>query len=497
MIKNLTVLGGGTSGLIAALILKSRFSNLEVTVIKSSEIGIIGVGEGSTEHWTSFMRICGISVNELIKETDATFKTGIKFINWNGDNDYYFHSLHSAFGHEAPTGFPFIYSHMIAEGYDHHEIIPKNIHDNTHTESFETSVNQFHFNTQKLNQYLLKLCNLKSVKIIDTVIEDIVLDETGAVSYLLDNHQQKYSADFFIDCSGFKRVISSKLGAKWIDCKKYLPMNSAIAFPTPRTENIPSNTASTAMSAGWMWRIPTQERYGNGYVYNDEFITEDQAVAEAQSVFDHPIDIAKKIKFSAGYVDKFWIANCVALGLSGSFVEPLEASSIGTSIQQSISLANHLVLWEAGDDITAKQYNIEFENVCKNIIDFVQLHYFTKRTDSEFWRSCQELTMTDFNKDTLEIFKNTLPSHVFFTKPYLMFKDQNWLLVMHGLGMLDRDKIRAILSFQNQDIDFAAKDAIKVYKEWEDKQSYVSHREALKIIMNRSSMTKITYNHDA
>jgi tryptophan halogenase len=496
MIKSLIVLGGGTSGLISALILKSRYNSLDIKVIKSSEIGIIGVGEGSTEHWTTFMKICGISVNELIKETDATFKTGIKFVNWNGDNDYYFHSLHSSFGHEAPTGFPFIYTKMIADGLDHHSLIPKNIHTSTHTEHYETSVNQFHFNTFKLNEYLLKMCSLKSIDIIDAKIEDIIVDETGHVSQLIDEHGQKYFADFFIDCSGFKRVISSKLGAKWIDCRRYLPMNAAIAFPTERLEDIPSNTASTAMSAGWMWRIPTQGRFGNGYVYNDDFLTETEAIDEAQSVFEKPIEIAKKIKFSAGYVDKFWIKNCVALGLAGSFVEPLEASSIGTSIQQSISLANHLIFWEHGDTATADQYNIEFENVCKNIIDFVQLHYFTKRQDSDFWKSCAELTKTDFNLETLEIFKKTMPNHVFFTKPFLMFRDQNWLMVMHGLKMFDQNKIKSFFDFQNEDIKFAANDAIENFKKWEKDQQFVSHRQALEIIMNRSHVQKIEFGNE-
>lgn len=492
--KKLIILGGGTSGLISALILKTRFNKIDVQVIKSSDIGIIGVGEGSTEHWTSFMKICGISVNELVKETDATFKSGIKFTNWNGDNDYYFHSLHSAYSHPSPTGFPFPYTQMISKGLSHHDLVPKNIHDSVHTENFETAVNQFHFNTLKLNTYLLKLCAERLINIIDTTISDVVVDESGHVSHLIDHEQQQHFADFFIDCSGFKRVISSKLGAKWIDCRKYLPMNSAIAFPTERLDTIPSNTESTAMSSGWMWRIPTQGRFGNGYVYNDDFITDDQAIDEAQSVFDKPIEIGKKIKFSAGYVDKFWIKNCVAIGLSGSFVEPLEASSIGTSIQQAISLADHLVFWKKGDTATPNQYNIEFENVCKNIIDFVQLHYFTKRKDTAFWRSCQDLTMTDFNKETLDIFKNSLPNHVFFNKPFLMFRDQNWLMVMHGLQMLNQEKIKSIFNYQNEDVLFAAADSIKSYTEWEKIQTFVPHRAALEAIMNRSGVQHISIN---
>lgn len=495
MIKQLTILGAGTSGLLSALILKARFSNLNIRVIKSSEIGIIGVGEGSTEHWATFMKICGISINELIRETDATFKTGIKFINWNGDNDYYFHSLHSSFGHQAPTGFPFIYTHMIGNGYTHHELVPKNIHTSTHTEHFESSVNQYHFNTIKLNAYLLKLCVDRSIEIVDTKIKDVVLDKNGYVSHLIDETHQKYSADFFIDCSGFNRVISSKLGVKWVDCKKYLPMNSAIAFPTERLENIASNTESTAMNAGWMWRIPTQNRFGNGYVYSDDFISDDQAIAEAQSVFDKPIEIGKKIKFSAGYVDKFWTNNCVSLGLAGSFVEPLEASSIGTSIQQAISLSEHLIFWEYGDNATSKCYNTEFEHVCKNIIDFVQLHYFTKRTDTEFWKNCKELTMTDFNKETLEIFKRTLPTPMFFNKPFQMFRDQNWLMVMHGLKMLDHKKIKSIFDFQNEDILYAANDAVKTYTEWETDQTFIPHRQALDILMNRSAVQTINFEN--
>lgn len=485
MIKKIIILGGGTSGLIAALILKSRYNKMDISVIKSSEIGIIGVGEGSTEHWTTFMQICGISVNDLIRETDATFKNGIKFINWNGDNDYYFHSLNSSYNHESSNSFRFIYADIIGNGLDHHRLVSKNVHESTHAEPLEFSVNQFHFNTHKLNDYLLKLCSLRSINIIEAKILDLCIDENGYISNLIDDKNTKHFADFFIDSSGFKRIISSKLGTRWIDCRKYLPMNAAIAFPTERLEQIPSHTISTAMSSGWMWRIPTQERFGNGYVYNDDFISETQAIDEAQSVFQKPIEIAKKIKFSAGYVDKFWIKNCVAIGLSGSFVEPLEASSIGTSIQQTISLAKHLALWEKGNSSIADRYNIECVDICKNIIDFVQLHYFTSRKDSDFWRSCEDIDKTDFNRETLEDFKNTFPSSVFFTGPYLLFKDQNWLMIMHGLKMFDPEKIKSFLDFQNEEIKFTATLAVDLLQEWSQRECFFSHRQALNIIMNR------------
>jgi tryptophan halogenase len=269
---------------------------------------------------------------------------------------------------------------------------------------------------------------------------------------LVNKDNVKYSADFFVDSSGFKRVISSKLGAKWNDCKEYLPMDRAFAFPTAGEDNIPSWTLSRALSSGWQWRIPTQERYGNGYVYSSEFLSDDQALAEMQQYYKDPIQVGKSFKFSAGYVDKFWIKNCVSIGLAGSFVEPLEATSIGTSIQQAFALGSAILSWTKGNEKMANTYNQQFEIVAKNIIDFVQLHYITKRNDSPFWRSCKDLKLTDFNKETLEHFKTVIPSRAYFPNHWILFTEQNWLQVLHGLKLLDTEKIKEIWSAQNKDV---------------------------------------------
>jgi tryptophan halogenase len=487
MINKLLILGGGTSGLVNAIILKSIYQKLDITIVKSSDIGIIGVGEGSTEHWARFMQVAGLSIHDLLKETDATFKSGIKFINWNGDDDYYFHSVHSQFLTESYNGPNNIYLGMIAEGKTHHDIIPDNIHKSVHYEPLEGTVNQFHFNTMKLNDYLIKQCLVRDIKIIDDTIDDVILDNTGHVSKLIGKLGE-YSADFFVDCSGFKRVISSKLGAKWVDCSDYLPMNSAFAFPTEKIEDIPSHTLSTAMSSGWMWRIPTVDRFGNGYVYCDKFITDEQAIAEAQSVFSSPINIVKTFKFTAGYVDKFWIKNCVSVGLVGSFVEPLEASSIGTSIQQAFGIANSLVNYERGDQPLIDKYNHDFESVAKNIIDFVQLHYITKREDSAFWKDCKNLKLTEFNQQTLEHFKKFGPNTTFFSKPYILFREVNWLLVMHGLNMLDIESIKHMMAQQNDDILFSTTELQKDFNKFVQKQNMIPHRECLNVLKSRNSV---------
>ena len=266
---------------------------------------------------------------------------------------------------------------------------------------------------------------------------------------MVDKDNQEYAFDFFVDCSGFKRVIGSKLGVKWIDCSAELPMNSAMAFPTDYTEAIPSYTESTALSSGWVWRIPTQERYGNGYVFCDEFINETQAYDEVQKYYrdnlgiDQELQIGRKVKFSAGYVDKFWIKNCAMVGLSSIFVEPLEASSIGTTIQQTFTLLPTLFFFERDDDLIANQYNKDITGIAKNIVDFIQLHYITNRDDTEFWRWAKNnIKLTEFNTQYLEHFKDNFVHPHFFNNPMHLFSHLNYIQVMHGLHLFNTEKIK-------------------------------------------------------
>lgn len=477
MIKSLTILGGGTSGLVTALILKQWYVNLDITIIESSTVGIVGVGEGSTEHWAGFVKAVGISIKELIQETGATFKTGIKFENWNGDGKYYMHALHSNYTEIIPNGMPAIMIAMMCNGAEH--LTTRGVLESKHYMPLQTTVNQFHFDTFKLNNFLHKKCIKRGIKIIDKDISDVVLDDQGFIKCLVDKDHQQHYAEFFVDCSGFARIIGSKLGAKWIDCGEYLPMNRAIAFPTPRQEDIPSHTLSRALSSGWNWRIPTQDRFGNGYVFSDEFLTEGQAIDEIQKYYPDKVDVGRSFKFSAGYIDKFWIKNCVSLGLAGSFVEPLEASSIGTSIQQAFAFATAIPNWQRDNELISKQYNTHFEDVAKNIIDFVQLHYVTKRTDSEFWRSCKSLKLTDFNQETLEHFKKSIPNRAFFVKPFLLFAELNWLQIMYGLEMFDIEAIRKIWTSLDPALIQESNDMILRADEFQDQNLAFSHRESL------------------
>ena len=490
MINSICILGGGTSGLIAALMIRKAYPNFKITMIESSNIGIIGVGEGTTEHWRFFVEYCEIPLHELFEQTGATFKIGIKFTNWHGDGSHYFHSLLEDFaGVDPKSDIPYTWYRMIGEKWDPIDTLGNGSQKSRHYEPLHENINQFHFDTAKLNTFLHNKCAERNITVIDTTIKEVKLDETGHVESLVDSTDCIHAYDFYIDCSGFKRVIGDKLGLNWIDKSEFLPMNSAIAFQTPYQEDIPSYTEATALSSGWSWRIPTQDRFGNGYVYCDRFIDDDAAVLEIKEHYEKhlaisDISIGKKFKFSAGHVDKFWAKNCAVIGLSSIFVEPLEASSIGTTIQQCANLIATIKHYTKGEESTARQYNILMTRIADNIVDFIQLHYFTQRNDTEFWRWCKHsLKITDFNRENLDYFKKNNVDNNFFREPLLLFKTLNFMQVMHGLRQIDHT--HSLDVYNSHCREKYDKDIEKMLILNSDLTQSIQHRDCIEILKKR------------
>lgn len=487
MINSLIIVGGGTSGLISSLMLKTAWPEVKITVIESSNIGIIGVGEGSTEHFKQFIDYVGIYVPDLIREAGATYKTGIKFSNWHGDGTDYWHSLSEDYGvRSLQHGLHYMFLRMVSDDVDPNETVWKISRKSHHVEPLHATTFQYHFDTFKLNNFFHKVAKEKGVEFIDADIVDVELDDQGYVSCLIDENNQRYSSDFYVDSSGFKRVIGSKLGIKWVSCEEELPMNSAMAFPTPGTEEIPSYTQATALSSGWMWKIPTQERYGNGYVFCDSFITEDQAQQELESIHGK-VNVGRKIKFTPGYVNKFFVKNCAMIGLSSVFVEPLEASSIGTTIQQTNLLIPAIFGYSRDDrNKTANAYNAYVEAISQNVIDFIQLHYFTQRDDSEFWRWCKSnIKVTEFNRDTLDYFKTNWVNPHYFPNTMALFSGLNWIQVMHGLRLFDTDKIKSKFEHYLPQYKQITDQRFIELEQNDNNLETFSHRQAIEILKTR------------
>lgn len=485
MIKSLCVLGGGTAGLIAALMARSSYPELDITIVESSEYGIIGVGEGSTEHWAGFMNHIGVDVPTLVKETGATYKTGIRFSNWHGDGKDYWHNLFEDLSHkDEKVGLFTSMIKLIADNVPPEETVLESGLKSIHAQPLHYSVHQYHFDTNKLNIFLHKLCAERNIKVFDDKIIDVVINKNGNVSELV-GEKKSYTADFFIDSSGFRRVISSKLNIRWNSCADQLPMNTALAAPTPYEEEIPSHTEARALSSGWMWRIPTQDRFGNGYVYCDKFISDEDAEAEFKSQFPYEITVAKKIKFEAGYLDELWVKNCLNVGLAGMFVEPLEATSIGFTIQQMFGFLTSITHWDNESVGAQINYNKTFKIVSQNIIDFVQLHYFTEREDSEFWKWCKQggIVKSKFNKTYLETFKNSLPGQYAFQDKFIMFTELNWLQVMHGLRLYNYEKINKFFYSNLEHTIPLIEEQIRDREYVTSQLEYYPHRQALEFLI--------------
>jgi tryptophan halogenase len=437
----IAVVGSGTAGLTSALILKTRFPSYQVDIICSKRIGIIGVGEGSTEHWMSFADYVGLNTGEMIKATDATMKIGIVFKNW-GVPDY-MHSIQDGYNLVWQKKYPMIYSKLIASGADSRDLSGKIFWENKvqrwFLENNRTPVAQYHFNTFKLNEYLTKVALERDIAIYHDEITEVSVNDDGIDE--LKSEDASYKYDFYVDCTGFKKFLISKLGAKWVSHKEYLHTNNAIVFQTPDTENYNMWSLAQGMDYGWMFRTPTYGRWGNGYIYDGTFLTPEQAKAEVESVLGHEITIGQHIKFDPGALDKSWIKNCCALGLSSSFVEPLEASSIGATIQQCFMLISRLINYNQD---AIDKYNESFRDIVENIRDFITLHFVCPRRDTDFWRKVSETKLPPSLEQNLNIWRHKMPIEDDFEKisRFILFKELHYIFILHGLQLFNKDSIQ-------------------------------------------------------
>jgi len=390
------IVGGGTAGWIAAYFLVNDHANEhKITVIESSKIGIIGAGEGSTGTMVELLNGTyfnkSVDIEDFLQKTNGTKKQGIYHNNWTGDGTGYFAPIDTSptWYHFEDTYFKFVLGHLGKEKL--HMSSPIGI---DYEYKRNEAASAFHFDGHKVGEYFKGHCIKSGITLIDAVVNDAICDSKGNIKDVMLDSGDRVEADFFIDCTGFSKILAEKVGIKWKSYSEYLPMNSAIPFQLKHNEceTIKTYTSAHALSSGWMWEIPLQDRKGCGYVYDDNFISQDQAVEELETVLGREIEPIKHIKFDSGRSDAFWKKNVLVLGLSAAFVEPLEATSIHSTIIQLLIFSKEFLFKSFSDtnkDSSRREYNEKISILYDSILDFISFHYQGKRNDSEFWKWIQ------------------------------------------------------------------------------------------------------------
>jgi len=433
--KRVCVLGAGNAGLMAALILKKEKPGLDVYVVGSSEIGIVGVGESSTEHVNYFRELMAIPVKEFVQQSGCTFKFGVDFRGWTDKR--YIHSLTT--DEDAGDSELHMYLNM-SSNCDPLDLINPWQLENCAREMDELP-NQFHFDTQKLNKFLQKLMKEVGVGFYDDKIVKVNIDETDNCKSI-ESATAIYEADIFVDASGFRRIIASEVdGFKFKSRQNDMFVDSAFAFQCPHEEpdNYPIHTQAHKMSSGWMWRIPTSERMGNGYAYSSKHISYEDAVKEVTEKLGFEPKVGKTFKFEAGNYSQTWVGNTVLIGLSSHFYEPLEATAIGVGIQQAKLLSTYI---NSGTK-SKETYNTIVQDLFEQVFAFVRLHYVNCIADTDFWKDVKNSHLPVEVKKYIDIAQERVllledvgnVSGAVATQNRI-FGSHNWNQVLYALGLL-------------------------------------------------------------
>lgn len=405
------IVGGGTAGWLAALwLIRLRKGYCRVTVIESSKIGIIGTGEGTTGQFFNVVRNIwgdfGIDEADFIRGTGATFKMGIRFHNWRGDGSSYIAPIDNTPAVNNGDDYVLL-DHCLQHGVDKMHLstfcgnlAERGLVDIGKNWSTTYGFHAYHFDGQAVGRYLKHLVEVDpNCQVIDSEVRDFELDSRGHVDTALLVNGQRVKADYWIDATGFARIISKKLDQKWLSYRDHLLCDRALPFQVPYDSNEPVAplTEARAHSAGWQWQIPVQRRYGCGMVFSSQHQTSDQAVAELSQHWGRDIEPIKEIRFDPGRLDHPFYRNVMHLGLSANFLEPLQATNIHLQLAQ-LQTFDRLLLKKDAITVDPAVVKRASEVVIKSMdqfADLIQLHYRSGRADTEFWRDVQNTPVRD------------------------------------------------------------------------------------------------------
>ncbi|ESQ88984.1 tryptophan halogenase [Asticcacaulis sp. AC460] len=437
MIKSIVIAGGGTAGWMTAAALARVFGpSLNITLVESDEIGTIGVGEATIPAIARFNTMLRLDEDAFLRETQGTFKLGIEFRGWRERGHSYMHSFGAVGRDLAYLPFHHYWYQDRMQGGDAGEL---GDYDLNHAAAYagrfaraDDLVHAFHFDAGLYAAFLRRYAEAGGVTRIEGRIADVTVD--GDIRSLRLADGREIAGDFFIDCTGFRALlIEGALKTGYEDWRHWLPCDRALAVPSARTGALLPYTRATAQVAGWTWRIPLQHRTGNGHVYCSAHTSDDEAHAALMGQLDgEALADPRPIRFTTGRRKKLWHRNCLAIGLSAGFIEPLESTSIHL-IQSAIE--RFIMLFPRGPnhDRLAEDFNNSSIMEMENIRDFIILHYHVNgRYDETFWNSCRNMTVPDSLHHRIELFRETAALHIPTAD---IFRLPSWLQVLHGQGV--------------------------------------------------------------
>jgi tryptophan halogenase len=374
--KKVVIIGGGTAGWLTALVVNKFWKNTKVTLIESSKIGILGAGEGGTPNFGGILTLLGINQSEFYNRTKSTSKGGLEFINWTGNG---ITSKHLFTGQE-PNPFRKHYA--------------------------------YHFDARLVAEYFKEIAIGRGVEWIDGNVVNINNTDETIINLELDD-SSVIDLDFVFDCSGFARIVIDGIHKEeWVSYSKYLLLNKAFGFFLPQSNKyIQSDRTFSkmiSMDAGWMFQIPLQHRWGCGYVFNEKYKSVENAKIEIENYLGEEIKIQKIFDFKPGTHKRSWIGNSISVGLSYGFIEPLEATSLMSTIMQLKRLI------DCGFD---EGYKDMFNKWCYQINEqnliFIRYHYLCERMDTPFWNDSFNMPIPSKLKKILDDNNNLIPKNDF------------------------------------------------------------------------------------
>ncbi len=447
-IKNIVIVGGGTAGWMTAAafskVLKADYCNIRL--IESDNISTVSVGEATIPQISLFNKILGIDENDFIRKTQSTFKLGIEFIDWKAKGHSYMHPFGSYGTDMDAIQFHHYWLKMYQQGkapdieeYSLAAIASKEGRftrpHNAGNSPLSSISYAFHFDATLYAKYLREFAvNLGVERTEGKVIDVSLRNSDGFIDSVVLESGERVSGDLFIDCSGFRGLlIEGALKTGFDDWSEWLPCDRAVAMPCMAKNSVDPYTKSTAQGAGWTWRIPLQHRIGNGYVYPSKFVSDDEDVALLRAQMEsEPIGEPNFLRWTTGVRKKGWHKNCVAIGLSAGFVEPLESTGlhlIQSAIAKLLGMFPSKGFEQADIDTYNEQLNVEMER----IRDFIILHYkATERDDTDFWRFCQNMKIPENLQKKMDLYQ---ANGRIYRQDTELFNETSWLAVMHGQGL--------------------------------------------------------------